>query len=86
MKSSIDLVPENLLASHKSKLYAEDITTSEELELIEKIKDKVLEKNISLISHYYTDTIIKNITKNSMDVFLTLCKWLSLEKNLYQMF
>ena len=63
MKSSIDLVPENLLASHKSKLYAEDITTSEELELIEKIKDKVLEKNISLISHYYTDTKIQKITE-----------------------
>ena len=57
--SSISLVPENLLASHKSKLHADDIITPREIELIEKIKDKVLEKNISLISHYYTDTKIQ---------------------------
>ena len=61
--SSIELIPENLLASHKRKLYVEDIITSEELELIEKIKAKVLENNISLISHYYTDTKIQKITE-----------------------
>ena len=38
--SSIELVPENLLASHKRKLYAEDKITPEELDLVEKIKDK----------------------------------------------
>ena len=42
--SSIELVPENLLASHKRKLYAEDKITAEELELVKKIKDKVLER------------------------------------------
>ena len=47
MKSSIELVPKNLLASHKRKLYAEDKITEEELELVKKIKDKVLENNIS---------------------------------------
>ena len=61
--SSIELVPENLLASHKRKLYAEDKITAEELELVKKIKDKVLENNISLISHYYTDTKIQKITE-----------------------
>ena len=61
--SSIQLVPENLLASHKKKIYAEDKITPEELELVKKIKDKVLEKNISLISHYYTDTKIQKITE-----------------------
>ena len=61
--SSIELVPENLLASHKRKLYAEDKITPEELDLVEKIKDKVLENNISLISHYYTDTKIQKITE-----------------------
>ena len=62
MKSSfIELVPENLLASHKRKLYAEDKITPKELELVKKIKDKVLENNISLISHYYTDTKIQKI-------------------------
>ena len=63
MKSSIELVPENLLASHKRKLYAEDKITEEELELVKKIKDKVLENNISLISHYYTDKKIQKITE-----------------------
>ena len=61
--SSIELVPENLLASHKRKLYAEDKITPEELDLVEKIKEKVLENNISLISHYYTDTKIQKITE-----------------------
>ena len=80
--SSIELVPENLLASHKRKLYAEDKITPEELELVKKIKDKVLENNISLISHYYTDTKkFKKLPKNSTGVFLIPCKWLSLEKN-----
>ena len=61
--SSIELVPENLLASHKRKLYAEDKITAKELELVKKIKDKVLENNISLISHYYTDKKIQKITE-----------------------
>ena len=61
--SSISLVPEDLLVSHKRKLYADDIITPREIELIEKIKDKVLEKNISLISHYYTDKKIQKITE-----------------------
>ena len=37
--SSIELVPENLLASHKRKLYAED-KIAEELELVKKSKIK----------------------------------------------
>ena len=61
--SSINLVPDDLLASHKRKLYAEEIVSSEELQLIEKIKDLVSEKNISLISHYYTDNKIQKLTE-----------------------
>ena len=50
--SSIELVPENLLASHKRKLYAEDKITPAELELVEKIKDKVLENKYGYIYKY----------------------------------
>ena len=47
MKSSpISLVPENLLASHKSKLYADDIITPREIELIEKIKDEIMNQSV----------------------------------------
>ena len=62
--SSIELVPENLLASHKRKLYAEDKITAEERELITKIREKVSKENISLISHYYTDQKIQKITED----------------------
>tara|TARA_Y100000022_G_scaffold158810_1_gene141512 strand:+ start:245 stop:1279 length:1035 start_codon:yes stop_codon:yes gene_type:complete len=61
--SSINLVPDDLLASHKRKLFAEEIVSSEELQLIEKIKNLVFEKNISLISHYYTDNKIQKLTE-----------------------
>ena len=79
--SSIELVPENLLASHKRKLYAEDKITPEELELVKKIKDKVLENNISLIHTTTQIQKFKKLPKNSTGVFLIPCKWLSLEKN-----
>ena len=79
--SSIELVPENLLASHKRKLYAEDKITPEELELVKKIKDKVLENNISLFLTITQIQKFKKLPKNSTGVFLIPCKWLSLEKN-----
>ena len=69
--SSIELVPENLLASHKRKLYAED-KLPEELELVEKIKDKVLEKIYLLFLTITQIQKFKKLPKNSMDVFLIL--------------
>ena len=53
--SSANLIPENLLADHKKRLMSEGELTLHERELITKIREKVSNENISLISHYYTD-------------------------------
>ena len=61
--SNINLVPKNLLKKHKQKIFSNSENAFSEESIIEKIKKIVLEENIYLISHYYTDPKIQKITE-----------------------
>ena len=61
--SNINLVPKSLLKKHKQKIFSNSEKPFSEESIIEKIKKIVLEENIYLISHYYTDPKIQKITE-----------------------
>ena len=61
--SNINLVPKSLLKKHKQKIFSNSEKPLSEESLIKKIKKIVLEENIYLISHYYTDPKIQKITE-----------------------
>ena len=61
--SNINLVPKSLLKKHKQKITNNSEKFFSEEVITEKIKKIVLEENIYLISHYYTDPKIQKITE-----------------------
>mgnify|MGYP001360461268 FL=1 len=61
--SNINLVPKSLLKKHKQKINVNSEKILSEEIIIEKIKNIVIEENIYLISHYYTDPKIQKITE-----------------------
>ena len=61
--SNINLVPKSLLKKHKQKITNNSEKFFSEEIITEKIKKIVLDENIYLISHYYTDPKIQKITE-----------------------